>query len=118
MLATENEKRVGICEPWGLCGGRIYLELLAGEDQTLLIGWNALLVLDLRFDIVDRVRRFDLERDGFASQGLHENLHSVIVEKQETTRVTKVVKTRVQTERKVSGPSSTSKRSCRENHYK
>merc|ERR1712212_377996 len=34
------------------------LELLAREDQTLLIRGNALLVLDLSFDILDGVARF------------------------------------------------------------
>ena len=48
------------------------LELLAGEDQTLLIRRDALLVLDLGLDIVDRVRRFDLERDGLAREGFDE----------------------------------------------
>ena len=38
-------------------------ELLAREDQTLLVGRNAFFVLDLGFDIVDRVGGFYLERD-------------------------------------------------------
>ena len=38
------------------------LELLAREDQTLLIGGDALLVLDLLLDVVDR--RLDLESTG------------------------------------------------------
>jgi hypothetical protein len=52
------------------------LQLLAGENQTLLIGGNALLVLDLLLDVVDGVRSFHIEGDGLASQGLHENLHA------------------------------------------
>ncbi len=40
------------------------LELLAREDQALLIGGNALLVLNLLLDVVDGVRRLDLESDG------------------------------------------------------
>ena len=39
------------------------LELLAGEDQTLLVRRDALLVLDLGLDIVDGVRGFDLKGD-------------------------------------------------------
>ena len=35
--------------------GAAVFELLAGEDQTLLVGWDALLVLDLALDIVDRI---------------------------------------------------------------
>ena len=52
--------------------GAAVLELLAGEDQSLLVGGNALLVLDLGLDIVDRVRGLHLEGDGLARQGLHE----------------------------------------------
>ena len=52
--------------------GATILKLLAGEDQALLVRWNALLVLDLALDIVDRVARLDLERDGLAREGLHE----------------------------------------------
>ena len=46
------------------------LELLASENQTLLVRWNALFVLNLGLDIVDRVARFHLESNGFARQGL------------------------------------------------
>ncbi len=44
--------------------GAAVFELFAREDQALLIGWNSLLVLDLCLDIVDSVRRLDLESDG------------------------------------------------------
>ncbi|KAF1361509.1 hypothetical protein EJ07DRAFT_47046, partial [Lizonia empirigonia] len=43
------------------------LELLAGEDQALLVRGNALLVLDLGLDIVwSNVRRLHLEGDSLA----------------------------------------------------
>ena len=42
------------------------LELLSSKDQALLVRRNALLVLDLGLDIVDRVRALDLEGDGLA----------------------------------------------------
>ena len=51
------------------------LELPAGEDEALHIRRNALLVLDLLLDSVDRVARPDVERDRLARQGLDENLH-------------------------------------------
>ena len=51
------------------------LKLLSGEDQTLLVWGNALLVLDLGFHILDGVRRLHIERNGLASKGLYENLH-------------------------------------------
>jgi hypothetical protein len=44
------------------------LKLLAGENETLLVGRDALLVLDLGLDIVDRVRRLNLEGDGLSGQ--------------------------------------------------
>lgn len=52
------------------------LQLLSGKDQTLLVGRDALFVLDLGFDIVDCVRRFDFESYGFAGESLDEDLHA------------------------------------------
>ena len=52
------------------------LELFASKDQTLLVRRNALLVLDLRLHVVNRVRRLHLQRDGLAGQRLDEDLHS------------------------------------------
>lgn len=52
--------------------GAAILELLAGEDETLLVRGDALLVLDLALHIVDGVRGLDLKGDGLARQGLNE----------------------------------------------
>jgi len=52
------------------------LKLLASEDQALLVGWDAFLVLDLRLNVVDRVRRFNLEGDSLAGESLDEDLHT------------------------------------------
>jgi hypothetical protein len=43
------------------------LELLASEDQALLVRRDALLVLNLALDIVDSVGGLDLKSDGLAS---------------------------------------------------
>jgi len=51
-------------------------ELFAGENQSLLIGWDALLVLNLGLDILDGVGWLDLQGNGLASQRFHENLHT------------------------------------------
>ena len=51
------------------------LELFAGEDQTLLIRGDALLVLDLRLDVVDGVAGLDIECDGLTREGFDEYLH-------------------------------------------
>jgi hypothetical protein len=53
--------------------GAAVLELLAREDQALLVGRDALLVLDLGLDVVDRVRRLDLEGDRLAGERLDED---------------------------------------------
>jgi hypothetical protein len=50
--------------------GAAVLQLLASEDQTLLVRGDALLVLDLLLDVLDRVRRLDVEGDGLASERL------------------------------------------------
>jgi hypothetical protein len=55
--------------------GPAILQLFAGEDQPLLVGRDALLVLDLGLDILDGVRGLHLEGDGLAREGLHEDLH-------------------------------------------
>ena len=52
--------------------GTTVLELLSGEDQTLLVWGNPFLVLNLGFDIVDSVARFDVEGNGLTREGLDE----------------------------------------------
>ena len=52
------------------------LELLAGEDETLLVWRDSLLVLDFRFDILDAVAGLDLEGNGLSRQSFHEDLHT------------------------------------------
>ena len=59
------------------------LELLAGEDKALLIGRDALLVLDLGFHVVDGVRGLNLEGDSLAREGLNEDLHTTAEAKDE-----------------------------------
>jgi len=59
--------------------GAAVLELLSGEDQALLVGGDALLVLDLGLDIVDGVGRLHLEGDSLAREGLHEDLHDCLL---------------------------------------
>jgi hypothetical protein len=50
--------------------GSSVLELLSGEDQSLLVRRDTLLVLDLRLDIVDGVGGLDLEGDGLAREAI------------------------------------------------
>ena len=65
----EKESRVG------KEGGSTVFKLLSSKDQTLLIGRNALFILDLGFDIIDCVRGLDLKGNGLTRQSLDENLH-------------------------------------------
>ena len=59
--------------------GAAILELLTGEDESLLIRRDAFLILDLGLDVLDGVRRLDVERNSFARQGLHKYLHAMNV---------------------------------------
>ncbi len=51
------------------------LQLLTSKDQSLLIWWDSLLVLDLLLDIVNGVGRLHLQGDSLTGQSLNENLH-------------------------------------------
>ena len=55
--------------------GTAVFELLASKDEALLIGRDALLILDLGLDVVNGVRRFDLKGDGLAGQSFNKDLH-------------------------------------------
>lgn len=55
--------------------GTAILELLTSKDESLLVGGNALLVLDLGLDIVDSIGRLHLKGDRLPREGLDENLH-------------------------------------------
>ncbi len=54
--------------------GAAVLQLLSGKNQSLLIGRNSLLVLNLGLDIVNRVGGFDIQGNGLAGKSLDENL--------------------------------------------
>ena len=53
--------------------------MLPGEDQSLLVRRNPLLVLNLGFDIIDGIGGLDLEGDGLAREGLDEAVISLSV---------------------------------------
>ena len=52
-------------------------QLLARQNETLLVQRDALLVLNHPLEAIDRVRRCDVERDGLSCQGLDEKQHTV-----------------------------------------
>ena len=78
-IATRN---VSITTRWtsrhGVLVGKSapVLELLASKDQSLLVGRDTLLVLNLRLHIVDGVGGLDFEGDRFSRQSLDEDLHT------------------------------------------
>ncbi|KAL2281789.1 hypothetical protein FJTKL_11263 [Diaporthe vaccinii] len=84
---TEDEMEGGFLLNVVVGEGAAVLELLAGEDQALLVGGNSLLVLDLGLDVVDGIRRLDLEGDGLAGEGLDEDLHGDCGDEMEVTRL-------------------------------
>ena len=53
----------------------VILKLLSGKNETLLVWWDTLLVLNFRFNMVDRVAGLNLECDGLTSEGFDEDLH-------------------------------------------
>ena len=56
--------------------GPSVFELLSSEDESLLIGRDSFLVLDLSLDSLDGVRGLNVEGDGLSGEGLDEDLHS------------------------------------------
>ena len=51
------------------------LKLLTGEDESLLIWWDTLLILDFGFDVLDRVGWLHVESNRLTRQGFDKNLH-------------------------------------------
>ena len=75
---TESEDQVkgGLFLDVVVTEGSAILELLSSEDESLLVGWNTFLVLDLGLDVLDSVCWLDVEGDGLTSEGLHKDLHA------------------------------------------
>lgn len=57
--------------------GPAILQLLSGEDESLLVRGNALLVLNLGLDVVNGVGALDLESDCLSGEGLRESSRPV-----------------------------------------
>jgi len=55
--------------------GSTVLELLSGEDESLLVWWDTFLVLDLGLDVLDGVSWLDIKSDCLTGEGLYEDLH-------------------------------------------
>ncbi len=78
VSSSESEDQV---EGWLLLDvvvreGSSVFQLLSGEDQSLLIGGNTFLILNLSLDVLDGVWWLDVQSDGLSGQGLNEDLHT------------------------------------------
>jgi hypothetical protein len=47
--------------------GSSILQLLTSKDESLLVWWDTLLVLDLGFDVIDGIRGLDFQSDCLSS---------------------------------------------------
>ena len=72
---SEDEMEGGLLLDVVVRKGSAILELLTGEDKSLLIWWDTFLVLDLSLDVLDGVCWLNIKGDGLSSEGLNENLH-------------------------------------------
>jgi len=72
---SEDEMEGGLLLDVVVRKGSSILELLSGEDESLLIWWDTFLVLDLGLDVFDGICWLDVEGDGLSCEGLDENLH-------------------------------------------
>ena len=72
---SENEMESGLFLDVVVRKSSSILELLSGEDESLLIWWDTFLVLDLGLDVFDGISWLNIEGDGLSSKGLDENLH-------------------------------------------
>jgi len=52
------------------------LKLLSGKNESLLIWRNAFFILDLGFDILNRISWFDIKCNSFASESFDKYLHA------------------------------------------
>ena len=72
---SEHEMESGLLLDVVVSESSSVLELLSSEDESLLVGRNALLILNLSLDVVDGIGGLDVEGDGLSCKGLDENLH-------------------------------------------
>merc|ERR1719272_473501 len=73
---SEDEMESGLLLDVVVLEGSAVFELLSGEDESLLIWGNSLLILDLGLDGFDGIGLLNLEGDGLTGEGLDEDLHS------------------------------------------
>lgn len=55
--------------------GPLLIELFSSEDESLLVGWDALLVVDMLFERENGIGWLNVDGHGPSSESLHEYLH-------------------------------------------
>lgn len=73
---SEDEVKGGLLLNVIVREGSAVLELFSGENESLLVGWDTLLVLDLGLHVVDGVRALDFQGYSLSGEGLDEDLHA------------------------------------------
>ncbi|KAJ0692302.1 hypothetical protein HanPI659440_Chr15g0584321 [Helianthus annuus] len=58
-----------------ICQSTTILKLFSSKDQSLLVWWDPLFVLDLGFNIVDGIGTFNFQRDRLPGESLDKDLH-------------------------------------------
>jgi len=66
--------------------GSLVRQLLPRKDKALLIWRDSFFVLDFRLHVVNGVAGLDVQCDGLANEGLHEDLHSTTETKHQVER--------------------------------
>ena len=75
---TENEMEGGLLLNVVVRKGSTILELLTGEDESLLIRRDTLFVLNLGFDVFNSISGLDIKSDSLARQCFDEDLHIML----------------------------------------
>ena len=73
---SEDEMKGGLLLDVVVREGSSILELLSGEDESLLIWGNSFLVLDLCLDVLNGICWLDIEGDGLTGECLYKDLHT------------------------------------------
>ena len=72
---TEYEMKGGFFLDVVVAQSAAIFQLLASENETLLVWGDSFFVLDFSFDVIDGVAWFDFQGNGLSSKCLDENLH-------------------------------------------
>jgi len=77
---SENQVKGGLFLDVVIRQSSAVLELLSCENQTLLLGRDSFLILDLGLDVLNGVVCLNVQSDRFTGQGLDEDLHGTTSE--------------------------------------